>query len=74
MEKCQNILNEYSLAVIFHLRVEHDQCAERNKQMQRMIKMEREVFLSGYYNVFLIAMGSCNFCRECTVEGTRENA
>jgi len=31
----------------------------------KILKLEREVFLSGYYKDFLLFMDSCNLCESC---------
>ena len=34
----------------------------------KLTKLERDVFLSGYVKAFLLFMGSCIICPECTKE------
>jgi len=36
----------------------------------KLLKLEREVFLSGYYKTFLLFMDSCELCESCP--GSRE--
>jgi predicted metal-binding protein len=37
----------------------------------RLYELEREVFLAGYYKVFLLQYSSCLLCKGCPAEGTR---
>jgi predicted metal-binding protein len=36
----------------------------------RLSELEREVFLAGYYKVFLLQYSSCLLCKDCSAEGT----
>lgn len=68
--ECRAFFNSYSQAVIFkfnlslkHPEERHNVTWEINK---RLLEVERAVFLSGYHKVFLLFMGSCAACSECT--------
>ncbi len=47
-----------------------DRHAWSRKINAKLVKLEREVFLTGFERAFLLFMDSCCFCKECT--GVRE--
>jgi predicted metal-binding protein len=42
-----------------------DRFAWTRKVNSKLLELEREVFLSGYYKAFLLFMDSCNLCESC---------
>jgi predicted metal-binding protein len=74
VSECQRFFNEYSTGVIFRFQKTVDQPEDRHawtKQVnQGLLKLEREVFLSGYQQAFLLYMDSCCICADCS--GQRE--
>lgn len=60
---------EYEDAVLFHFTTVHEQPEDNRtwtrENNDRLLKLERDVFLAGYYKTFLLFMGSCYICREC---------
>lgn len=71
---CREFINEYKAALIFHFQIKlddpetrHEYCTKLNK---KLLKLEREIFLAGYYKTFLLFMDECALCDECT--GVRE--
>lgn len=72
IEECRKFFSEYGEAAIFHLQktVENmDEYRAWNKvQNQRLVALEREVFLSGYYKAFLVSFQSCGQCAECAAD------
>jgi predicted metal-binding protein len=68
--ECERFFNEYSDAVILHfegrVKKPEDRHAWTRKINAKLVKLEREVFLTGYERAFLLFMDSCCFCRECT--------
>ena len=73
VSECRQFFNEYSAAAIFHFEKSVDKPEDRvawAKQVnQALLKLEREVFLSGHQKAFLLFMDSCDMCADCT--GTR---
>ncbi len=71
--ECREFFSEYEDAVVFHLVKAVDKPDDRkawSKEMSlKLIKLENEVFLSGYYKAFLASFDSCYLCKECS--GTR---
>jgi predicted metal-binding protein len=55
--------------VIFHFQKKLENAKEYRSWSQsispKLLKLEREVFLSGYYKAFLISFDACNNCEEC---------
>ena len=73
--ECERFFKEYSDAVImrFPKKVKNpeDRFAWTRKVNRKLLKLEREVFLSGYERAFLLFMDSCCFCEECA--GARDS-
>ncbi|MFX1277134.1 MAG: DUF2284 domain-containing protein [Promethearchaeota archaeon] len=67
--ECENFFNEYEEIVIFHFAKKFDKPEERHEWSRKLhlklLKVEREVFLSGYVKAFLICLDSCKLCSEC---------
>jgi predicted metal-binding protein len=74
VSECRQFFNDYSTGVIFHfektLEPEEDRRDWGKGINKRLLKLEREVFLSGYQKAFLLFMHYCNMCEECA--GVRE--
>jgi len=72
--ECEAFFRGYKTGVVFHFTKRVDQPEDRfawtRKVNSKLLKLEREVFLSGYYKVFLLFMDSCNLCADCP--GVRE--
>ena len=74
VSECQQFFDEYNTAVIFRFEKTVEQPDDRyawTKQInQALLKLEREVFLSGHHKAFLLYMDTCYICADCA--GTRE--
>jgi predicted metal-binding protein len=74
ISECEGFFREYKEAVIFHFEKKvaepEDRFAWTRKVNLKLLKLEREIFLSGYEKAFLLFMDSCNICKECG--GVRE--
>jgi len=74
MTECERFFREYKEAVVFHFEKELDHPEDRHawgkKVNQNLLKLERELFISGCRKAFLLFMDSCGLCKECS--GTRE--
>jgi predicted metal-binding protein len=71
VEECRKMIYEYENAVIFHFPVQCEDEKGHIKRMSKLYELEREIFLAGYYKVFLLQYGSCNLCNDCHAEGSR---
>ena len=73
--ECRQFFNEYETAAIFHFANSVDKPEDRfewtREVNQRLVALERELFLSGYHKAFTLVIDSCTMCEECT--GEREN-
>ena len=74
VSECREFINEYKNALIFHFQVKlddpetrHEYCTDLNK---KLLKVEHEIFLTGYYKAFLLFLDECALCDGCT--GARE--
>lgn len=74
VSECEKFFSEYREALIFHFEKKvakpEDRFAWTRKTNLKLLKLEREIFLSGYEKAFLLFMDSCNICKEC--EASRE--
>lgn len=70
VEDCERFFSEYREAVIFHFAKVAPDPAERkpwSKEInRRLMELERAVFLLGHHKAFMLPMGSCPQCEECT--------
>ncbi len=67
--ECKQFVRGYKTCAVFRFtkRVAkpEDRFAWTRKVNLKLLKLEREVFLSGYYKAFLLFMDSCNLCESC---------
>ena len=70
IRECRRFFNEYSEAVIFHFATRVDKPEDRHAWTRRinreLVRLERDVFCSGFEKAFLVAMDSCTLCADCT--------
>lgn len=75
--ECERFFQEYNRAIIFRFAKKLDNPDDRHawsrKVNLKLLKLEREVFFSGYERVFLLFMDSCNICAECVGEKDKCN-
>ncbi len=72
---CERFFNEYSDAVVFHLRYQNDDYDERirwtRKTAVKLAELERKVFLAGFERAYMLLFGGCYICEECTGDRTQ---
>lgn len=72
VQECEQFFFEYRNAVVFHFKKKVDKPEDRHewtrKVNQKLSKLEREVFVSGFEKAFLLFMDTCTFCNECVSE------
>jgi predicted metal-binding protein len=72
--ECERFFLEYKEAVIFDFEKQllnpEDRFKWTRKINLRLLKLEREIFLSGYEKALLLFMDSCNICGDC--QGIKE--
>ncbi|HYL81820.1 MAG TPA: DUF2284 domain-containing protein [Candidatus Acidoferrum sp.] len=72
--ECRQFFDEYRTGAILHFEKKVDKPEDRHAWSrgvnQKLLKLERAIFLAGYQKAFLLAMDSCGICAECP--GTRE--
>lgn len=68
--ECREFFKEYQDTAIFHFEKTLDSPEERfawGKEINRnLLKLEREVFLSGFQKAFLFYMDECCVCDDCS--------
>ena len=66
--ECRDLFKEYENILVMRLSTTLDDPKDRaawcHKKNARLIKLEREVFLSGYHKAFLLEMDECRMCKE----------
>jgi predicted metal-binding protein len=69
VKECRQFFADYATAAIFHFQKMVDKPEDRfawtREVNQALLKLERVVFLSGYYKAFLLFMDSCGICADC---------
>lgn len=67
--ECRQFFSEYRTAVLFHFEKKVDKPEDRHSWSsevnQKLVKLERAVFLAGHEKAFLLFMDSCSFCADC---------
>ena len=70
IEQCREFFSEYDEIALFHFQKALRDPAERvpwgRETSLRFLKLERDVFLAGYYKAFLISFGPCDQCESCS--------
>lgn len=72
VDACERFFREYSDAAIFHFEEAVDKPEDRfawsRKVNLNLLKLEQEVFLSGYQKAFLLFMDTCCICSDCSTK------
>ena len=67
--ECRRFFDEYTTAAVFHFEKAVDDPEDRkpwSKKLSRaLLKLEREVFVSGHQKAFMLVADSCRLCTEC---------
>lgn len=74
VSECRRLFDEYKTAVILHFEKQVDKPEGRHSWSrevnQKLLKLERSIFVAGYQKALLLFMDSCNICADCP--GVRE--
>ena len=69
VSECERFIREYSETAIFHFVKTVRDREERKKWSrevnQRLLDLERAVFIRGQHKALMLLMGSCPYCEEC---------
>jgi predicted metal-binding protein len=75
VKECRDFIGGYSSAVMLHfpktVARPEDRHVWSREVNSRLLALEREVFLAGYYKAFLLAMDSSGLCSECAGERSK---
>jgi predicted metal-binding protein len=67
--ECRSFVREYRRAAVFHFAKTvprpEDRHAWSRKLVLELIKLEQELFKSGFVKAFMLPFDSCNICLEC---------
>jgi predicted metal-binding protein len=59
----RRVIDSYRKAILLHRRLKK---GERSRDLtQRVVSLEREIFLDGYYKAWGMGAGPCRLCRTC---------
>lgn len=68
--ECERFFREYSEAAIFHFAKKvadpEDRHAWTREIGEKLLDLERDVFVSGHPKAFLLLLDSCSLCETCT--------
>ncbi len=71
VQECRDFFSEYKRAILIHFKKQLNNPEERKNWGKEMnddlIKLERELFLNGYYKAFILFMDECHLCYECAL-------
>jgi len=74
VEECRAFFKDYSDVLILRFAHRVDRPEDRVEWSkgvdERLIALERQVFLAGFHKAFILFMDECRFCRTCS--GSRE--
>jgi predicted metal-binding protein len=77
VDECKSFFQEYSKCVVFHFEKEVEKPEDRHEWTkginERLLKLERDVFLAGHPKAFLLYMDSCNLCKNCAEDRVKCN-
>jgi predicted metal-binding protein len=69
VEECRAFFDEYTDIAVFRFNIHLDNPEDRHDKMKeitrKLLRLEKEVFLSGYVKAFLLPPDSCSLCNEC---------
>lgn len=69
VDECKIFFSEYTQGAVFHFTKKLEKPEQRHEWTrginQKLLRLEREVFLSGNHKAFLLFMDSCSLCQEC---------
>jgi predicted metal-binding protein len=72
IDQCREFISEYEDVAIFHFQKSVEKTEEYKPWSRevtgRLLDLEREVFLSGYYKAFLVSFEACSQCAECAAD------
>ncbi|NIM58047.1 MAG: DUF2284 domain-containing protein [Candidatus Aminicenantes bacterium] len=69
ISECERFFQEYNEAIVLHFTKKFAKTEDRfvwtRKVNLKLLKLEREIFISGFEKTFLLFLDSCNICQEC---------
>jgi predicted metal-binding protein len=69
IQECREFIAEYEDVALFRLEkaVAHpeDRKPWSRENSKKLVELERQVFLAGYYKAFLMGFDSCGYCADC---------
>ena len=67
--ECERFFSEYERIAVIHLEISGAEWvsgrATRNALSERLLSLERDVFLAGYHKAMVLLSGTCSVCPEC---------
>jgi predicted metal-binding protein len=67
-EVTRRVIDAYETAILLHRKLK---TGERSKDITlRTVRLEREIFLDGYYKAWSMGSGPCRLCKTCDPSGS----
>jgi predicted metal-binding protein len=74
VSECERFFSEFKEAVLIHFERTFENPEDRYDWVRHinndLFELERAVFFSGHHKAFVIYIGPCSICKECTPEHT----
>ncbi len=66
-EYMKKVINEYRIALLLQIEKIPPEKEDYiwQKLKKAVVKLEREIFLDGYYKAYALSSGPCHFCKKC---------
>lgn len=69
VDECREFFREYTSAIVFrfHFEAEKDNYPKTFSQKlnEKLLELEREIFLFDYHKAFVFSQSNCSLCQEC---------
>ena len=70
IEECNKMISEYNDIAVFHIEKQLEKPEEIKSWIRdttiKLVRLEKAVFILGYYKTLLISFGSCEMCEICS--------
>jgi predicted metal-binding protein len=66
-EATRRVIDSYEKAILIHRRLKKGDRAKGFNEA--LVRLEREIFLDGYYKAWSMGSGPCRLCKECDPNG-----
>lgn len=72
LPECERLFSEYKEIALFHFEGRVERPEDRHEWTrginERLLDLEREVFLSGHHMAFVLYVDPCHICKDCSTD------